>query len=422
MRVIADLHLHSKYSQACSRQLDLANLEKWARVKGLNLLGTSDFTHPEWIKEIKRSLVESDGIYQTASGFSFVLQSEVSLIYSQGGKGRRVHNILLAPDLEVVQQITDYLLRYGRVDYDGRPIFKIPCPDFVESLKSISEKIEIIPAHVWTPWFSVFGSSSGFNSLKECFQDQLKHIFALETGLSSDPPMNWRLSQLDKYTLVSNSDSHSFWPWRIGREANVMEMPNLTYKNLIKTLRTKEGFKYTVEVDPNYGKYHIDGHRKCHFCSYPKQTKKLNGICPVCRSPMTIGVLNRVEELADRPEGFKPEGAVPFKTLLPLSEMISLTSGKAMSTKSVWKIYNELVSDKRTEFDILLNIPKEEITKIAGEKLAEVVVKNRYGQIKVNPGYDGEYGIPDIDEKAKQRPKINIPKQKELQTGLGNFS
>jgi uncharacterized protein (TIGR00375 family) len=422
MRVIADLHLHSKYSQACSRQLDLANLEKWARVKGLNLLGTSDFTHPEWIKEIKRSLVESDGIYQTASGFSFVLQSEVSLIYSQGGKGRRVHNILLAPDLEVVQQITDYLLRYGRVDYDGRPIFKIPCPDFVESLKSISEKIEIIPAHIWTPWFSVFGSSSGFNSLKECFQDQLKHIFALETGLSSDPPMNWRLSQLDKYTLVSNSDSHSFWPWRIGREANVMEMPNLTYKNLIKTLRTREGFKYTVEVDPNYGKYHIDGHRKCHFCSYPKQTKKLNGICPVCRSPMTIGVLNRVEELADRPEGFKPEGAVPFKTLLPLSEMISLTSGKAMSTKSVWKIYNELVSDKRTEFDILLNIPKEEITKIAGEKLAEVVVKNRYGQIKVNPGYDGEYGIPDIDEKAKQRPKINIPKQKELQTGLGNFS
>jgi uncharacterized protein (TIGR00375 family) len=422
MRVIADLHLHSKYSQACSRQLDLANLEKWARVKGLNLLGTSDFTHPEWIKEIKRSLVESDGIYQTASGFSFVLQSEVSLIYSQGGKGRRVHNILLAPDLEVVQQITDYLLRYGRVDYDGRPIFKIPCPDFVESLKSISEKIEIIPAHIWTPWFSVFGSSSGFNSLKECFQDQLKHIFALETGLSSDPPMNWRLSQLDKYTLVSNSDSHSFWPWRIGREANVMEMPNLTYKNLIKTLRTREGFKYTVEVDPNYGKYHIDGHRKCHFCSYPKQTKKLNGICPVCRSPMTIGVLNRVEELADRPEGFKPEGAVPFKTLLPLSEMISLTSGKAMSTKSVWKIYNELVSDKRTEFDILLNTPKEEITKIAGEKLAEVVVKNRYGQIKVNPGYDGEYGIPDIDEKAKQRPKINIPKQKELQTGLGNFS
>ena len=423
MNITADLHLHSRYSRACSKDLSLKTLEKWGKVKVLNLLGTSDFTHPEWIKELKRSLVEKDGIFQTASGFNFVLQTEVSLIYSQGNKGRRVHNIVLAPNFDVVDQITEYLLKRGRVDYDGRPIFKIPCPEFVENLKQISKDIEVIPAHIWTPWFSMFGSNSGFNSVKECFQDQTKHIFALETGLSSDPLMNWRLSQLDKYTLISNSDSHSYWPWRIGREANVFEMKKLSYKNLIKTLKDREGFKYTIEVDPNYGKYHVDGHRKCNFCSMPKQTKQLNGICPVCKSPMTIGVLSRVEELADRPEGFTPKGAVPFKTLLPLSEMISMQVGKAIATKTVWEIYNKLVKDGISEYDVLLNMSKEELIKYVDEKLADTIIKNRYGQIKVKPGYDGEYGIPEIDEKRfseeMKKPEIKI---KNVQTGLDNFS
>jgi uncharacterized protein (TIGR00375 family) len=422
MQVIADLHLHSKYSQACSRDIDIKNLEKWARVKGLNLLGTSDFTHPEWIKELKRNLVNHDGIYQTATGFNFVLQTEISLIYSKANKGRRVHNILLAPDFEVVQQITDYLLKHGRIDYDGRPIFKIPCPDFVESLKEISQDIEVIPAHIWTPWFSMFGSESGFNTVKDCFEDQEKHIHAMETGLSSDPAMNWRLSQLDKYTLISNSDSHAFWPWRIGREANVFDIKTLTYKNLLNTLRTREGFKYTIEVDPNYGKYHIDGHRKCNFCSFPKQTKQLKGICPVCKQPLTIGVLNRVEELADRPEGFVPKEHVPFKSLLPLSEMISLSSGKAVASKGTWKTYNELVNG-RTEFDVMLNMPKEEMLKIIDEKLADIIIKNRYGQVKVMPGYDGEYGIPDIGDKNQEKKKEmnEMPKVKNMQTSLNNF-
>lgn len=432
MEIRADLHLHSAFSQACSRDINIANLEKWGKVKGLNLIGTSDFTHPEWIKELKRTLVEKPGckgIFQTATGFNFVLSSEVSLIYSQGGKGRRIHNILLAPSFEVVEQITEYLLKHGRVDYDGRPIFKIPCPDFVESMMKISQEIEVMPAHIWTPWFSLFGSESGFDTVQDCFKDQTKNIHAMETGLSSDPAMNWRLSQLDKFTLISNSDSHSYWPWRLGREANVFELKEVTYKNLLHTLRTREGFKYTIEVDPNYGKYHVDGHRKCNFCSYPSQSKKLNGICPVCKKPMTIGVLNRVEELADkdRPEGFQLKGAVPFKTLLPLSDMIAMSIGAKEASKKTWAIYNKLVNleDKsinRSEYDVLLNMPKEEISRLADEKLADVIIKNRYGQIRVKPGYDGEYGIPEINEekfnKPAEQPELKL---KNVQTTLGNF-
>jgi uncharacterized protein (TIGR00375 family) len=424
MQIIADLHLHSKYSRACSKDLSISTLEKWGRIKGLNLLGTSDFTHPEWIKEIKRNLVNNEGIYQTSSGYNFVLQSEISLIYSQGGKGRRVHLLMLAPNLEVVSQIKDYLLKHGRIDYDGRPIMKISCMEFVEKLKSISKDIEIIPAHIWTPWFSLFGSKSGFDSVKACFGDQMKHIYAMETGLSSDPPMNWRLSQLDKYTLISNSDSHSFWPWRIGREANVFEMKKLTYKTLLKTIREKKGFKYTIEVDPNYGKYHVDGHKKCYFCSYPQQTKQLKGICPVCKRPLVIGVLNRVEELADRDSGFKPKDAIPFRSLLPLSELISMNIGKAVSSKKVWELYNKLVISNRSEFNVLLNMSETELKKIVNEKLTNIIIKNRHGNIRVKPGYDGEYGIPEIDEKKfkeEEEKQSASLKLKNIQTSLDYF-
>ena len=237
MKIIADLHLHGRYSQATSKNLSIKNLETYSAYKGTNLLGTGDFTHPKWIEEIKNELTEDEtGILKTKSGFNFVLSTEISLIYSQGGKGHRIHNIVLAPNLDVVRQITEYLLTKGRVDYDGRPIFKIPCMDFVENLRNISQDIEVIPAHCWTPWFSLFGSMSGFDSVKEAFGDQEKHIHAIETGLSSDPAMNWRLSQLDKYAIVSFSDAHSYWPWRIGREATVFELPKLTYKSLITAL------------------------------------------------------------------------------------------------------------------------------------------------------------------------------------------
>src|SRR3989338_2357073 len=304
MKIIADLHIHSRFSRATSKELNIKNLEKYAKIKGLNLLGTGDFTHPEWLKELKNELTEDEtGILKTKTGFNFILQGEISLIYTQDGKGRRIHNVLLAKNLDVVEQINEALLKRGRLDYDGRPIFNLSCIEFTEMMKSIDKDIEIIPAHIWTPWFSLFGSMSGFDSVEECFKDQAKFIHALETGLSSDPAMNWRLSQLDNYTLISNSDSHSFWPWRIGRECNIFDI-KLAYDAFIKSLKTKEGFIETIEVDPSYGKYHFDGHRLCKVCMSPKDAIKNKNICPKCGRKLTIGVLHRVEELADREEGF----------------------------------------------------------------------------------------------------------------------
>ena len=318
MTIIADLHIHGKYSQATSKDLIISNLEKYAKMKGVTLLGTGDFTHPKWIEEIKSNLKDnhSTGIFTTQKGFPFILQTEISLVYTQGGKGRRVHNIVFAKDLDSVSQITEYLLTKGRIDYDGRPIFKIPCPEFVEALKNIDKKIEIIPAHIWTPWFSMFGSKSGFNSVKECFGNQAKHIHAYETGISSDPAMNWRVSQLDSLTPLSFSDIHSYWPWRMGREATLFDC-KLDYDSIMQAIKTKKGYAGTIEVDPNYGKYHYDGHRKCDVCMSPVQTMKHKGICPVCRKPLTIGVDYRVEELADRPLGFRPKNAKPYYSLLP---------------------------------------------------------------------------------------------------------
>ena len=227
MKTIADLQVHSRFSRATSKQLNLENLEKYAKLKGINLLGTGDISHPLWLKELKQGLTEDgSGILKSKSGFDFVLQGEISNIYTQDGKARRIHNLILAKNFEIAEQIQEALKKKGRIDYDGRPIFGFNCVELVEMMKNIDEKIEIIPAHAWTPWYSLFGSMSGFDSVEECFKDQTKHIYAIETGLSSDPSMNWRLSQLDKYTLVSNSDAHSFWPWRLGREANVFEIPS----------------------------------------------------------------------------------------------------------------------------------------------------------------------------------------------------
>jgi len=419
MRIIADLHIHSKHSRATSKDLDIKNLEKYARIKGLNLLGTGDFTHPIWIKELKKELVEDgSGILKTDKGFNFLLQTEVSLIYSQDGKGRRVHNIVFAPSFDIVNQITDYLLKHGRVDYDGRPIFKIPCHEFVYELKKISKDIEIVPAHIWTPWFSLFGSESGFNSVEECFKDQAKNIFALETGLSSDPAMNWRLSQLDRYSLISCSDSHSFWPWRIGREATMLDI-ELSYDNLIKALRTKVGLTGTIEVDPSYGKYHYDGHRICKVCLSPKESLKLKDICPKCGRKLTIGVAHRVEELADREEGFRPKDAKEFYSLIPLSEIISNLNGFGIATQKTWKIFNDLMNEFGSELDVLLESDFEKIKKVTDEKLAKAIMDNRGGKIKIKPGYDGEYGVPVFgDEITKEEQKIDV---KVKQKGLGEF-
>ncbi|MBD3313626.1 DNA helicase UvrD [Candidatus Woesearchaeota archaeon] len=422
MAIISDLHVHSRYSRATGKELNLQNLEKWALVKGVDLLGTGDFTHPKWIEEVRENLEEDDtGILRSKNGYPFVLQSELSLIYSQGGKGRRIHLVLLAPDLDVVKQITDYLLTKGRIDYDGRPIFGIPCIDFTEEMKKISKKIEIIPAHVWTPWFGLFGANGGFDSVEEAFGDQAKHIHALETGLSSDPPMNWRLSNLDKYSLVSFSDLHSYWPWRLGREATIFDI-KLTYDNLLKAIRTKEGLSETIEVDPNYGKYHFTGHRKCNVCIDPEKSAQLKHICPKCGKKLTVGVLERIEELADRPEGFRPEGAKPFRILLPLSDMLSKILGKAVATKTVWNEYNKLIDNFKSEYNILLNVPEENLKAVTSDRIAEMVLRNRKGDIDILPGYDGEYGVPVFSEEDRKNSAEEIDiSAVQKQTSLGDF-
>ncbi len=405
MQIISDLHIHSRFSRATSHELNIPNLEKWANIKGVDLLGTGDFTHPLWIQEIKDNLKdEGEGILKTLNGFPFILQTEISLMYSQGGKGRRVHIVILAPNLETVQQISSYFGKKGRLDYDGRPIFGIPLPEVVESLKEISDDIEIIPAHIWTPWFGLLGSKSGFDSYEEAFDDQVKHIHTLETGLSSDPKMNWRLSKLDKYTIISSSDLHSFWPWRLGREATILDLPKLTYKNIIKAIRKKEGYKGTIEVNPAYGKYHFDGHRLCNFSCPPKEAReKYKNICPICHKPLTIGVEHRVEELADRKEGYKPKNAFEFKILLPLHEILSKLLGSAMATKKVWAEYNKLIDKFKNEYNILLNVPVEDLRKVTTDKIAGAIIKNREEKIKVKPGFDGEYGQAIIESEKQEK-------------------
>ena len=418
MKVIADLQIHSRFSRATSSSLNLPNLEKYAKLKGLNLLGTGDFTHPKWLAELKNELKEDDsGILTSKSGFHFVLQGEISNIYTQDGKSRRIHTLLLAKNFEIVEQINAALLKKGRLDYDGRPMFGFSCVELVEMMKDIDDDIEIIPAHAWTPWYGIFGSMSGFDSVEECFKEKSRHIYAVETGLSSDPAMNWRLSKLDKYTLVSSSDAHSFWPWRLGRECNVFDI-DWSYDDLLQAVRKRKNFIETIEMWPHEGKYHYTGHRACNICLSPKESLKLKNICPKCRRPLTVGVAERIEELADRPEGFVPKSAVPFKNLIPLSEVIAGTIGAAVQSKNVWGEYHKLVNTFGNEFNVLLNVDEKELLKIVNERITKNIIKNRLQKITFKPGYDGVYGIPIFDEKEEFKEEIR-PKAK--QTGLEEF-
>jgi len=394
-KVIADLHIHSRFSRACSKNITIPKLVEYAKIKGVSLLGTGDFTHPTWLEEIKENLVEKEGLYYFQD-FPFVLTGEVSLMYTQG-RGRRVHLVLLIPSLEVVDKINAYLDTKGRRDYDGRPIFKISCEEFTREMKNIDEKIEVIPAHIWTPWFGVFGSKTGFDSLAEAFGEQVKKINAIETGLSSDPKMNWKVKELHDKSIVSFSDSHSFWPWRLGREATIF-YPIESYDDLIKQIR-ENSFFGTIEVDPAYGKYHFDGHRVCEFSCSPEESKKINGICPKCGQALTIGVDTRVEELKNTDE--KPENAKEYFVLLPLHELISLVVGTSLATQKTWKIYNRLLEKFGNEFSILLDVSREDLVRELNdyEQLVELIMLNREGKIKVKPGYDGVYGEVVISEK-----------------------
>ncbi len=405
MPFICDLHIHSKYSRATSRDMDVEHLSKWAKIKGIGLLGTGDFTHPQWLRELKEGLESKEyGIY-TRNGVDYILSAEVSNIYFKNGKVRKIHNVIIAPSFKVVDEINGLLAPYGNLESDGRPMLSLECDKMVRGLAKIDSDIMIIPAHIWTPHFSVFGSNSGFDSIEECFEDQIRNITALETGLSSDPPMNWRLSSLDRYTLVSNSDAHS--PSKIGREANVFSR-KVGYKELKEVLekKDKERFLYTVEFFPEEGKYHWDGHRKCEARLAPKESAQINNRCPSCGKKLTIGVMNRVEQLSDREEGFVLGSAPGYRRLIPLIEIIADAMGVGKESLGAEREYNTLIQRLGSEFDILLSLSKEEIQQKCPAKIAKGIINVREGRVSVLPGYDGVYGkieIFDRDDKTEEK-------------------
>ncbi len=411
MRIIADLHIHSKYSRATSPAMDLENLTLNADKKGLNLLGTGDFTHPYWLKELVSTLSDEQGIglfkpsQSPDSNVRFILTAEVCTNFEFEGKSKRIHHLILAPSFEDVDQINDRLARFGDLGQDGRPNLGMSAAELVEELTGVSRMCELIPAHVWTPWYSLFGAFSGFDSVDDCYEEASDKIHALETGLSSDPPMNWRLSELDKYVLVSNSDSHSPWPWRLGREVNFFEMEEPTYDLLIGSIRDKDKsvLKGTIEVNPAYGKYHWTGHRKCAFSVPPEKAVELNNLCPICHRKLTKGVDQRVLELSDRPLGFIPKDRIPYRHLLPLSEIITTITGSgSLYSPSVQRIHTQLIENLGNEFEILLSSSKENIVKLVGSVIADAILAARRDEVEIVPGYDGVYGRVTFSENSER--------------------
>ncbi|MDR7481664.1 MAG: endonuclease Q family protein [Armatimonadota bacterium] len=391
MRIIADLHLHSRYSRATSRDMDVEHMARWARLKGITLLGTGDFTHPVWLRELRGKLRPTDRGLYTHDGAHFMLTVEVSNVYPAGGRLRKIHNIILAPSFEVAERINAVLGRFGNLLADGRPTLTLPSDRLVEYVMEISPDCLVIPAHAWTPWFSLYGSNSGFDTIAECFGDQLRHVAAVETGLSSDPPMNWRLSELDRIALVSNSDAHS--PAKLGREANVFAC-ELDYFEIVRVLREKDTarFLYTIEFFPEEGKYHYDGHRACNRRMTPRETRAHGGRCPVCGKPPTVGVLHRVEVLADRDEGFVPEGAVPYRNLVPLEEIIAEAMAAQPGTVAVREEYYKLCREFGGEFAVLLDVPIDDVRRLTTARIAEGLRRVREGRVAIAPGYDGVFG------------------------------
>ena len=410
MKIIADFHIHSKYSRATSRNMDIPTLSQWAKLKGINLLGTGDFTFHLWLEELKKYLtpLEDKGLF-LYEGVYFILSTEVSNIFSQNNKVYRVHNVIMVPSFKMAEEVNKMLSFYGNLASDGRPVLSMSCKRLAQELFNISEDIMLIPAHCWTPWFGIFGSNSGFNSLEEAFEEYTHKLTALETGLSSDPPMNWRVSKLDRFSLVSNSDSHS--PSRIGREANVFDA-QLNYWEIKKILETKDKskFLYTVEFFPEEGKYHYDGHRNCGVRLSPQETKKLKGICPKCGRPLTKGVLHRVEELADRTPQEVPQDVIPFKNMVPLDEIIAQIKGINKASKSIDREYKDIIYKFGSEFEVLFVASEEDLISNLSPRLAQAILNVRKGKVKREPGFDGEYGKIIIDEGGED----SFKKEKQL--------
>lgn len=403
MKMIADLHIHSRFSMATSKEGTPENMDFWARKKGISLIGTGDFTHPVWREELKERLVsEGNGLYRLrdeyvkeesrkfpGEGTRFVVSGEISSIYKKNGKTRKVHNVILLPGLEAADAMAQRLEKIGNIHSDGRPILGLDSHDLLEMMLDVCPEGILIPAHIWTPHFSVLGAKSGFDSVEECFEELAPYIHALETGLSSDPAMNWRISKLDRYQLVSNSDAHS--PSKLGREANLLDI-DCSYEGLYRAIQTGEGLEGTVEFFPEEGKYHFDGHRKCGVSLSPVEAERLGGICPVCGKKLTMGVDHRVEQLADRAEGFVKKDGKKYESLVPLPEVISTCMGYSAASKKVQGCFEQMIQTLGTEFDILRNVPSEDIKSCAGERIAEGIENVRTGNVKRIPGYDGEYG------------------------------
>jgi uncharacterized protein (TIGR00375 family) len=419
MRLITDFHIHSKYSRACSKELVPEKLNEWAGYKGIELLGTGDFTHPLWLKELEEKLEPAeagfyrlkpryqipDTRYSKFSPVRFMLTAEVASIYSQGGKLRRIHTVLVAPSFDAVRKINKELANLGNLTSDGRPILGLSAKGLARIAFEADPTCLVIPAHAWTPWFSVFGSKSGFNSLEECYEELAPSIFAIETGLSSDPEMNWRLSSLDHIALTSSSDAHSL-P-NLGREATVFELKTPTYDEMVQALKTKDPqqLKSTIEFYPEEGKYHYDGHALCKVVLAPAETKRHSGRCPACGKPLTIGVDYRVDELADRPADYVLRVAPRSQHIVPLAEIMADAFDQKKGTKKVEAEYWRLIHGLGNEFSILLDLELEEIAQVAGPLIVEGIRRVRAGEILVKPGYDGVYGIVKVFDPAERQPK-----------------
>ena len=409
---IGDLHIHSRYSRATSKELTPEHLDLWAGKKGINIVGTGDFTHPAWRSELAEKLEPAEqGLYMLKKEYSlqrpsvlgqssprFVISGEISSIYKKNGRVRKVHSLILLPSLEAAEVLSRRLEAIGNIHSDGRPILGLDCHDLLAITLEACPDAIYVPAHIWTPHFSLFGAFSGFDTIEECYEELTPQIHALETGLSSDPAMNWRLSALDSFQLISNSDAHS--PSKLGREASLFDIP-MSYAGLYGAIQRGEGLKGTIEFFPEEGKYHFDGHRKCHLCLSPSQARKYNGICPVCGRKLTTGVLHRIEQLADRDEDFLLPQGRPFENLVPLGEVIATSVGSSPSSVKVSRQYEHLLEELGNEFYILRQAPLEDISHVAGSLTAEGIRHLRDGRVQWRPGYDGEYGAMRLFQSAE---------------------
>jgi uncharacterized protein (TIGR00375 family) len=414
MHFIADLHIHSRYSRATSGDMTPEAIWRWAQLKGISVAGTGDFTHPKWFRELNDKLEPlGNGLYRLKKAYcpdnvpvscradvSFMLTTEISCIYSKNKRTRKIHCLVFVPDFSGAAKLSIALAKIGNLNSDGRPILGLDAKELLRIMLDVAPGAMLVPAHAWTPHFSVFGAASGFDSLEECFEELTPNIHAIETGLSSDPAMNWRLSALDKITLISNSDAHS--PAKLGREANVLDT-ELSYSSILEAIRTRKGFSGTIEFFPEEGKYHYDGHKDCGVSLTPQETKKHDYLCPMCGKKITVGVLHRVDLLADRNDGSKPKDAAPYKSIIPLPEIISETIKVGVNSKAVNTMYQSLLESLGNEFSILLDRPLADIEAASSAQLREAIARMRSGRVNIAPGFDGEYGKVRIFEEIERK-------------------